>query len=246
MTTSTKTQAENNPAIEELFRVGAHFGYSRSRRHASVKPYLYGVRNGVDIIDLEKTVVLLEEAKAYVAGLAAEGKRVLFVGTKPEAKGVVEAAAKALGLPYVSERWIGGSLTNFGEIKKRKDRMKEIISMKEKGGMEKYTKRERSLIERELALLELNFGGVADMDALPAALFVVDPRAEIIAIEEARKMKIPVIALANSDCSIKEVAYPIVGNDAGVMSVAHMVEVVKNAYLEGKKKYKPAPAPLSA
>jgi small subunit ribosomal protein S2 len=239
MTTHTQT-TDQNPAIEELFRVGAHFGYSRSRRHASVKPYLYGVRNGVDIIDLEKTLVLLEEAKTYIAGLAAEGKRVLFVGTKPEAKQVVEAAAKALGLPYVSERWIGGSLTNFGEIKKRKDRMKEIASMKEKGEMEKYTKRERAGLERELALLELNFGGVADMDAMPAAMFIVDPRAEEIAVSEAVKMKVPVVALANSDCSIKEIAHPIVGNDAGVMSVAHVVEVIKNAYLEGKKRYKPA------
>ena len=238
MTTSTKTPVQN-PAIEELFRVGAHFGYSRSRRHASVKPYLYGVRNGVDIIDLEKTVVLLEEAKAFVAGLAAEGKRVLFVGTKPEVKNAVAEAAKALDLPYVSERWIGGSLTNFGEIKKRKQRRKEIIEMKEKGGMEKYTKRERAGLERELALLETNFGGVADMDALPAALFVVDPRNEEIAVSEAKKMKVPVIALANSDCSIKDVAYPILGNDAGVMSVAHIVEIIKNAYLEGKKNHKP-------
>jgi small subunit ribosomal protein S2 len=241
MTTQTKTTAQN-PAIEELFRVGAHFGYSRSRRHASVKPYLYGVRNGVDIIDLEKTIVLLEEAKNYIAGLAAEGKRILFVGTKPEAKNVVAEAAKALGLPYVSERWIGGSLTNFGEIKKRKDRMKEITSMKEKGEMEKYTKRERAGLERELALLVTNFGGVADMDAMPAALFIVDPRAEEIAVSEAMKMKVPVIALANSDCSIKTIAYPIVGNDAGVMSVAHIVEIVKNAYLEGKKKHKPLAA----
>ncbi len=238
MTTSTKTPAQN-PAIEELFRVGAHFGYSRSRRHASVKPYLYGVRNGVDIIDLEKTVVLLEEAKAFVAGLAAEGKRVLFVGTKPEVKNAVALAAKSLDLPYVSERWIGGSLTNFGEIKKRKERRKEIIAMKEKGGMEKYTKRERAGLERELALLETNFGGVAEMDALPAAMFVVDPRNEEIAVSEAKKMKVPVIALANSDCSIKDVAYPILGNDAGVMSVAHIVEIIKNAYLEGKKKHKP-------
>ncbi len=241
MTTQTKTPVQN-PAIEELFRVGAHFGYSRSRRHASVKPYLYGVRNGVDIIDLEKTVVLLEEAKAYVAGLASEGKRILFVGTKPEAKNVVAEAAKALGLPYVSERWIGGTLTNFSEIKKRKDRMKEIIAMKEKGEMEKYTKRERSLLERELALLITNFGGVADMDTMPTALFIVDPRAEEIAVSEAKKMKVPVIALANSDCSIASIAHPIVGNDAGVMSVAHIVEIVKNAYLEGKKLHKPVVA----
>jgi small subunit ribosomal protein S2 len=241
MTTQTKPVAQN-PAIEELFRVGAHFGYSRSRRHASVKPYLYGVRNGVDIIDLEKTIVLLEAAKAYIAGLAADGKRILFVGTKPEAKNFVEEAAKALGLPYVSERWIGGSLTNFGEIKKRKDRMKEITAMKEKGEMEKYTKRERAGLERELALLVTNFGGVADMDTMPTALFIVDPRAEEIAVSEARKMKVPVIALANSDCSIKGIAYPIVGNDAGVMSVAHMVEIVKNAYLEGKKQHKPVSA----
>ncbi len=238
MTTQAK-QTAPNPAIEELFRVGAHFGYSRSRRHASVKPYLYGVRNGVDIIDLEKTHTMLEAACVYVSGLAAEGKRVLFVGTKPEAKTVVADAAKSLGLPYVSERWIGGTLTNFGEIKKRKDRMKEISGMKEKGEMERYTKRERMLLEKELALLELNFGGIADMDSMPAALFVVDPRHEEIAITEAAKMKVPVIALANSDCSIKGVAYPVLGNDAGVMSVAHIVGVIKQAYFEGKKQHKP-------
>ena len=227
------TQA--NERIEELFRVGAHFGYSRARRHASMKPYLYGVRNGVDIIDLEKTIQLADVAHAFIKDLAQAGKKVLFVGTKPEAKNAVELAANSLGLPYVSERWIGGSLTNFPEMKKRKDRMKELLGLQEKGGMDKYTKRERGILDRELRDLQTNFGGVADMDTLPSAMFVVDPRAEDIAVAEAIKMRIPVIALANSDCSIRGIAYPIVANDAGVTSVAHVVEGVKNAYAEGKK-----------
>ncbi|MEK7662432.1 MAG: 30S ribosomal protein S2 [Patescibacteria group bacterium] len=220
-------------ALEGMFAVGAHFGYQRGRRHPSSKPYIFGSKNRVDIIDLEKTTVLLDGAKEFVKSLAASGKQILFVGTKPEAREAVLAGAERLGMPYVTLRWVGGTLTNFSEIKKRMDRYQELAKKKEEGGLSVYTKKERGIFDRELTELKENFGGLLPMKNFPGALFVIDSRAESIAVAEAGKIGIPVVSLSNSDCDLKPIAYPIVGNDSARSSIAFFVGEIENAYRQG-------------
>ncbi len=235
MTETTSTENIDVKAIEAMFKAGAHFGYSRARRHASVKNDLFGAKNGVDIIDLEKTAVALSDAKKFLFEMGKGGKKVLFVGTKHETRDIVDAAAKSLAMPYVVERWVGGTLTNWPEIKKRTGRLKELAEKFTKGELEKYTKMERLLFERELEKLRREFGGLIDLDGLPTALVIVDPREEHIAVAEATKMKLPTVALLNSDCDKSKITYPILANDAALQSVAYFVEELKNSYLEGQK-----------
>jgi small subunit ribosomal protein S2 len=224
-----------NPVIDAMFNVGAHFGYSRARRHASVRPYLYGSKNGVDIIDLSETVKMLDAAKARMEELGKLGKTVLFVGTKQESKAIVSEIAQSLSLPYVNERWVGGMLTNWSEIRKRTARLKELSDKFSKGELEKYTKKERLLFEREMAKLQTEFGGIASLESAPAALVVVDPREEHIAVTEARKINVEIIALLNSDCNANEITYPILANDSALLSVRYFLEALKAAYQAGVK-----------
>jgi len=225
----------DNATIEAMFKVGAHFGYSRARRHSSVRSYLYGAKNGVDIIDLEQTFKMLEAAKARVEELGKLGKTILFVGTKEEIRDIVSEVAKSLSLPYVSERWVGGILTNWSEIKKRTGRLKELSDKFAKGELEKYTKKERLLFEREMAKLQAEFGGIASLETIPAALVVVDPREEHIAVMEAKKMKVETVALLNSDCNASEVTYPILANDSALLSVRYFLEALRDAFQKGVK-----------
>ena len=211
----TKT-VENKGLITEMFTAGAHFGYSRSRRHPSAKPFIFGTKNGIEIMDLEKTSVELEKAKEFVKTLAKGGKQILFVGTKSESKKLIEDGATAIDMPFVAERWVGGVLTNFPEIKKRVALLEDLRSKKEKGELAIYTKKERSLIDKDIERLERNFSGIVSMKDIPAAMFVVDPRKESIAIKEAQYLGVPIIALASSDCNIKEVDFAIPGNDSSV------------------------------
>lgn len=225
----------NNATIEAMFKAGAHFGYSRARRHSSVCSYLYGAKNGIDIIDLVETFKMLESANARILELGKLGKTVLFVGTKQESRAIVGEVAKALSMPYVNERWIGGTLTNWTEIKKRTGRLKELSEKFAKGELEKYTKKERLLFEREMAKLQTEFGGIASLESTPSALVIVDPREEHIAVMEAKKMKVETIALLNSDCNATEITYPILANDSALLSVRYFLEALRDAYLEGTK-----------
>ncbi len=220
MMTETEIETKTEESVlDEMFKAGVHFGYSRSSRHPSMKPVIYGMKNRVEIINLEKTVEYLEKAKAFIRTLAAGGKTVLFVGTKNESKAVVRAAAELAGMPYVTERWAGGIFTNFEEMKKRIARLKELREKKEKGELDVYTKKERLLLSREEDRLVKLFGGIVDMSHLPAAIFVVDTKKEKNAVAEAKKMGIPVIALMNSDCDFRDAEFPIPGNDASVASI---------------------------
>lgn len=228
-----KTDTTNE--IEKMFQAGVQFGFVRSRRHPTVKPFIFGVKNRTEIFDLEKTSDLLTKAKAFVTSLAAEGKTLLFVGSKAEARGAIETAAGSLGMPYVASRWIGGALTNFGEIKKRIEKLKNLTTQKEKGELSKYTKKERLLIDREIDKLTRMYGGLGDMKEVPGALFVVDSKHEHIAVEEAHSRKLPVVALCGSDCDLKEVDYPIVGNDSSKASIAFFLKEIVDAYQAGKK-----------
>lgn len=230
----TKTQPENT-TIEAMFKAGAHFGYSRARRHSSVRAFLYGAKDGVDIIDLSETARMLDAAKERVRELGKLGKNLLFVGTKQEIRTIVDDVAKSIPMPVVSERWIGGTLTNWGEIKKRTARLKDLSDKFAKGELEKYTKKERLLFEREMGKLQVGFGGIAMLEGLPGALVIVDPREEHIAVMEAKKMKVETIALLNSDCDASEITYPIIANDSALKSVRYFLEELRNAYLEGVK-----------
>lgn len=229
----TKT-VENHGLITEMFTAGAHFGYSRSRRHPSAKQFIFGTKNGIEIMDLEKTSVELEKAKAFIKTLAKGGKQILFVGTKSESKKLVEDGAAAIDMPFVAERWVGGVLTNFSEIKKRVALLEDLRSKKEKGELAMYTKKERSLIDKDIERLERNFAGIVSMKDIPAAMFVVDPRKESIAIKEAQYLGVPIIALASSDCNLKEVDYAIPGNDSSVSSVSFFISQIVQAFKDGR------------
>ena len=224
-----------NTAIDAMFNAGAHFGYSRARRHASVRPFLFGSKNGVDIIDLTETAKMLDVVKARIEELGKLGKLVLFVGTKHEIKALVEETAKSLGMPYVTERWVGGMLTNWSEIKKRTGRLKELSEKFSKGELDKYTKMEKLLFEREMGKLQTEFGGIAMLEGAPGAIVVIDPREEHIAVTEAKKMKVETLALANTDCDLAKITYPIVANDAALLSVKYFLSEIASAYEAGKK-----------
>ena len=230
MSTTTDTQS----VIEEMFEAGAHFGYSKSRRHPSMKPYIFGMKNNVEVINLEETIAALAEAEAFVQSLAKEGKQILFVGSKNEAREAVEAGALAIDMPYVTRRWIGGTLTNFSEIKRRIARLEELLSKKEKGELAVYTKKERLLIDREIEDLKRHFGGLVSMREKPAALFVVDSKYEAIAVKEANDTGIPVISLSNTDCDIKTIDYPIPANDASRSSITYFVNKIVDVYRSGR------------
>ncbi len=220
--------------IDSMFSAGAHFAFSKSRRHPSVAPYIFGAKNKVEIFDLEKTTELLESAKNFVKNLGKDGKMILFVGGKSEARNAVKNGALSLAMPYVDGRWLGGTLTNFAQLRKRVEKMEKLTLEREKGELAKYTKKERLLIDREIANLERFFSGIASMKEVPKALFIVDPRKEKTAVSEARAMNIPVVALLGSDCNLKEVTHPIVGNDASETSIQFFVNEITKAYSAGK------------
>lgn len=221
--------------IEALFNAGTHFGYSKSRRHPSVAKHIYGNKNKVDIINIEHTALLLDKAESFMKEMGAKGKTVLFVGVKPEAKEVVKNGAESAGQPYITERWVGGVMTNFAEINKRIQKLIDLKKKKEEGALEKYTKKEKMLIDEEIARMHKLFSGIVDMKKLPDALFVVDPKKEYIAVTEAEKMNIPVVALANTDCNISNILYPIVANDASLSSITYITEMMVEAYKSGFK-----------
>ena len=227
-------QASSQSLVTDMFSAGAHFGYSRSRRHSSVKPFIFGSKNGVEILDLEKTVVELEKAKEFVKTLAKGGKQILFVGTKSEAKKAVEKGATSIDMPFVVDRWVGGNLTNFPEIKKRVALLEDLRAKRENGELAMYTKKERLLIDKDIDRLERNFSGIVSMKSLPAAIFAIDPRKETIAVKEAKFLGIPVVALANSDCNLKEVDYAIPGNDSSMSSISFFVNQIAEAFKEGR------------
>jgi small subunit ribosomal protein S2 len=195
---------------------------------------VFGVKNRTDILDLTQTAPLFESALAFVRSLGAQGKTVLFVSGKPEMTELIRISAASLGMPFVAGRWLGGTLSNFTEIKKRMNRMKELIEERDSGAsVAKYTKKERLMIDREIARLEENFSGLSTMERVPDALVVVDTRREDNAVKEARGLGVPVVGIMNSDCDLGLVTHPIVGNDASRESVQFFLESITRAYQEG-------------
>lgn len=241
MTDETKT----GNIVDRMFDVGAHFGYSKARRHPSARPFIFGAKNKVEIIDLGKTNDMLADAKAYVKELGQNGGTLLFVGGKNEAQSIVKTAAESVNMPYVAGRWIGGTITNFSEIKKRISRLESLREQRDKGTLaEKYNKKELLLISREIAKLELFYGGLMEMkETLPKAIFVIDTRHEDIAVKEAIVKKIPIVGLLNSDCDMDLINYPIIANDATSASISLFVDEIVASYKEGLASQKVPTAP---
>ena len=215
--------------VEALAQAGLHYGYSRTRRHPSVKSFIFANKNGTDFIDLEKTAVQFNDALAYLTSVKGAGKTILFVGVKPEIRQLVKEVALSLNAPYIAERFIGGSLTNFPQMKKRVEKLHDLLKKKETGEFSVYTKKEQLLLQRDIDRLDRDFGGVSAMSNLPAAIVVVDPRHEAMCIREAVVCRIPVVALANTDCTLEGVEYPVVGNDGSLASVKFFLETIKEA-----------------
>lgn len=214
---------------EALKKAGLQYGYSRTRRHPSTKPFIEGNYNGVDFINLEKTEQQLKEAISFLTSARQAGKTILFVGVKPEVRQVIKEVALSLNSPYIAERFIGGTLTNFPQIKKRIEKLHDLLKKKETGELAVYTKKEQLLIQRDIDRLDRDFGGISSLTNTPAAIVIIDPRHESMCVKEANRLHIPVVALSNTDCTLEGIEYPIVGNDGSVSSVRFVLEAIKNA-----------------
>ncbi len=219
--------------MKQLLEAGVHFGHQTRRWNPKMRPYIYGERNGIHIIDLRQTLEQANDAAAFVKSLASDGGSLMFVGTKKQVAGAVAEHAERSSQPYVNFRWLGGMLTNFSTIQKRIFYMKELIRMEESGEMNALPKKERLRLRRELEKLQRNLGGVIGLKALPDALFVVDINVEGTAIKEANRLGIPVIALVDSNCDPDNVDYVIPGNDDAVRSAQLLCSVMADACIEG-------------
>lgn len=234
-----------NITYEELLNAGAHFGHQKRKWNPAMAPYIFAERNNTHIIDLRKTLVKIDEAVAVAKQIAANGKKILFVGTKKQIQEPVEKMAKSVGMPYVTVRWPGGMLTNFPTIRKAVKKMASIDKMKEDGTYDNLSKREKLQIERQRANLERNLGSIADMVRLPAALFVVDVIKEKIAVREATRLGIPVFAIVDTNADPKPINYVIPANDDSVEGVELILSAVCSAIAEGIQEYKMKETPAT-
>ena len=220
--------------IKELLEAGAHFGHQTSRWHPAMKQYIFTKREGIHIIDLEQTAVMLTKACEFVKQVAAEGGVVLFVGTKKQAQEAIEEEAKRCGMYYVNQRWLGGVLTNFATIQTRIDQLVRLEDQKVRGDFERLPKKEAQKLEKEILRLNRLMGGFKEMTSLPNALYIVDPTKERIALAEAKRMGIPVVAIVDTNCNPNEIDYPIPANDDAIKAVKLMCNKIANAIIEGK------------
>jgi small subunit ribosomal protein S2 len=217
-----------------MFEAGAQYGYSKTRRHPSVSSFIFTTKAKTDIIDLEKTEKMLADACSYVKDLGARNKTILFVGTKPEAREAIKMSAESINMPYVIERWIGGAISNFSEIKKRIAELENYKVENEKGELQKYTKKERLVLAKKMEKLDKYYSGMLGIKKIPDAMFIIDAKKETIAATEARKSNLPVIALTNTDSNIKELSFAIVANDASRNSINVFVKAIADAYKQGQ------------
>ncbi len=222
-------------SLKDLLEAGCHFGHQSRRWNPKMKPYLYTVRDKVHIFDLAKTKEGLEKACEYVQKITAEGKVVVFVGAKRQAQAIVKEEAKKAGMPYVSERWLGGTITNWDELKKRVKMLIEMKEKKEKGEYKKYTKKEQVLLDRDILRLEKFFGGLVSLEDLPAAIFIVDTKKEEAAVKEARRKEIPIVGIVDSNSDPDLIDYIIPANDDAVGSIKLIVETVGKAAKKGRE-----------
>lgn len=224
-----------NISMKQLLEAGVHFGHQTRRWNPKMARYIYGERNGIYIVDLQKTVKKLKEAIKFMRDLATTGEKVVFVGTKKQAKDAIQEEAGRCGEYFVNQRWLGGTLTNFQTIKKTIARMKELQRMSEDGSMDKLPKKEKLLLLKELAKMEKSIGGIKTMTDLPGAVFIVDTKKEHNAIMEARKLGIPIVGIVDTNCDPDEVDYIIPGNDDAIRAVRLIVSLMADAVQEGKE-----------
>ncbi len=222
-------------SMKQLLEAGVHFGHQTRRWNPKMARYIFTERNGIYIVDLQKTVKKMDEAYNFVRDISVEGKDLLFVGTKKQAQESIREEANRCGMPFVNARWLGGMLTNFRTIRRRIDRMEQLKKMREDGTFEMLPKKEVIKLELEIEKLEKFLGGVKGMNSLPGALFVVDPRKEHIAVSEARKLHIPIVAIVDTNCDPDEIDYVIPGNDDAIRAVRLISSAMANAILEGRQ-----------
>ncbi|AEV28485.1 ribosomal protein S2 [Sphaerochaeta pleomorpha str. Grapes] len=218
--------------MKSLLESGVHFGHQTKRWNPKMARFIFSQRNGIHIIDLQKTSACIVEAYDAVRAVVKQGKSVLFVGTKKQAQQAIENEAKRCGMPYVNNRWLGGMLTNFSTIKKSVATLKKIEKMEIDGTFESLTKKEVSLLTKQKTKLEKNLGGIKDMKDLPGALFIIDTKKEAIAVEEAKRLGIPVIAVVDTNCDPTDITYPIPGNDDAIRAISLFVEIIANAVVD--------------
>ena len=222
-------------AMKQLLEAGVHFGHQTRRWDPRMAEYIFQARNGIHIIDLQKTSKKLDEAYEFIKEQAEEGKTVLFIGTKKQAQDCVKEAAEKTGMYYVNQRWLGGTLTNFKTIRKRIERLTQLEQMEQDGTFDVLPKKEVVLLRKEMDKLNKNLGGIKEMTEIPGVMFVVDPKKEHIAIQEARKLNIPVVGLVDTNCDPNDVDYVIPGNDDAIRAVKLITDVMANAIIEGKQ-----------
>ncbi len=218
--------------MKSLLESGVHFGHQTKRWNPKMARFIFSQRNGIHIIDLQKTSACIVEAYDAVRAVVKQGKSILFVGTKKQAQQAIENEAKRCGMPYVNNRWLGGMLTNFSTIKKSVSTLKKIEKMEIDGTFESLTKKEVSLLTKQKIKLEKNLGGIKDMKDLPGALFIIDTKKEAIAVEEAKRLGIPVIAVVDTNCDPTDITYPIPGNDDAIRAISLFVEIIANAVVD--------------
>src|SRR3989344_4567435 len=225
------------PTMQQLFEAGVHFGHQVRRWNPKMHEYIYGAKDGVHILDLAKTVEAMEKACDFVTQLAKDGKTILFLGTKKQAQDIIVEEAKRAGAYYISERWVGGLITNFDKVYQNIKRLTDLKSQKEKGEWDnKFTKKEQLLFDRQIEKLTRIYGGVETMDKLPDAIFIVDVKKEINATLESTKRNIPIIAICDTNADLSLVDYPIPGNDDAIKAIRIVTAAVADAYLKGKGK----------
>ncbi|OGW83321.1 MAG: 30S ribosomal protein S2 [Omnitrophica bacterium RIFCSPHIGHO2_02_FULL_51_18] len=224
--------------IQNLLEAGVHFGHQTKKWNPKMKPYIFGEKNGIYIIDLEKTSEHLERACKFIHDVAAKGETILFVGTKPQAQAIIESEAKRCGMYFVSHRWLGGMLTNYQTIRNSINRYRNLLQMRGDGTFDALTKKEVAELEKEITKLEKNLAGIVNMKKLPGALFVIDAKKETIAIKEANRLNIAVVSIVDTDSDPNTVQYPIPGNDDAIRSIKLITGIIVDSVIEGLQKVK--------
>jgi len=232
-----ENMSKKMPTLLEMLKAGVHFGHQKSRWHPKMEQFIFGVRNGVHIIDLEKTQVQLEKALEYTKNLAAKGHVILFVGTKRQAREAIKAAAMSCEMPYLVERWIGGLLTNFEEVKRRLKKYKNLKDMFDSGEIEKYTKKEQVVMKKQLEKLDKYLIGLTGLEKLPDAVYIADMRTEKTALAETERTEVPTVAVCDTNTNPTKVNYPIPANDDSVNSIKMIADMMAEAVNEGRKEF---------
>lgn len=232
--------------MKQLLEAGVHFGHQTKKWNPKMKPFIFGERNGIYIIDLQKTTERIMKAAEFLRDTVSKGGYVLFVGTKRQAQEIIKPEAIRCGMFYVNQRWLGGLLTNFQTVRKSIRRMKELERMKEDGTLKNYSKKEAAQLTREMNKLKKNLEGVRDMDAIPSAIFIIDSKNEEIAVKEAKKLGVPVVALVDTNCDPDVIDFPIPGNDDAIKAIKLVVSIITDTIADGREHFKKGEAEIQA